>query len=310
MPIIGRAKKIANISKCGIILLFNFRRHPLVKPISSNVKTPSIHLTPFSVQRYREHASCLSSMQEKQTCSWIKNGWGYISSLFWLSVDFFNWLCCCKWISEKQDHSKTQTIKPAPLPKKPSPPPQQPTETSSSDETSPSEEKSFYTLMCNENETPEKYSAVVELFKSLGTSTFLWWIWDRKKLHNLGERVKALGPHPLGFLYSIFLNKEHTKWIVEFKNQATRGNSILARKTKRNPWEEFLVNQAKNFQKHKDNLSPYLEGFCEELNLELTEITILINKALEQNDVENAKKQWQQLVLFILETRKKHFNIS
>jgi hypothetical protein len=144
------------------------------------------------------------------------------------------------------------------------------------------------------SETKEK---VWSLFSSLGSGSYWSWIPKAISLTKLEDAIVALKPHPLAFLYYLFCNRDHTAHVVHFRKEATRGRWLLKVKTGRDPWEEFVGRQAENFAAQTD-LREMLPGFCAALDIDK-------NKALEYA----RDKRWKELTLYIVETRKKHFNL-
>jgi len=138
---------------------------------------------------------------------------------------------------------------------------------------------------------------VTELFSALGSGSYWSWIPKAFSLTKLENEIVDIKPHPLAFMYFVFSNKLHTSHIVHFKNEAIQGGWLLRIKTGRDPWEEFLDRQASNLSNQSD-ISQKLPGFCKALRLDNKEMTSLAHD-----------KKWRELITFVYESRKKHFNL-
>lgn len=138
---------------------------------------------------------------------------------------------------------------------------------------------------------------VGELFSVLGNGSYWSWIPKAFSLTKKEKEIVDLNPHPLAFLYYVLSNKLHTSHFVHFKNEGIRGRWLLRVKTGRDPWEEFLGRQEKNFSKRSDVLQK-LPGFCKALGLEEKQLTSLARD-----------KKWRELITFVYEARKKHFKL-
>ena len=144
----------------------------------------------------------------------------------------------------------------------------------------------------------EAFDKTSILFHFLGTTSYFTWIAKALWLKQQEKEVRSLLSHPLQFLYYLFCNREKTLYIVHLEKEALRGKWLLQLKTGRNPWEEFLTQEAQSMGTHKNHPN-LLPGFCKALCLN------------EKKAIELAKaKKWRELLLFIYEERKAHFHLS
>ncbi len=137
----------------------------------------------------------------------------------------------------------------------------------------------------------EAFEKTTDLFRTLGTTNYWFWMPRMFSLMAKGEELKKINSHPLIFLYYIFCNKTHTSHITHFKAQASSGRWILRLRTGQDPWEEFLEEQETKFEKYNDILKK-LPGFCKALGLE--------EKPLRE--LANAKK-WRELILLVFQRK-------
>ncbi len=143
----------------------------------------------------------------------------------------------------------------------------------------------------------EGFEKAAELFTFFGMNSYWKWILNTIYILGAEKALRRIDSPPLTFLYYIFCNKTHTSHIVHFKEQAISGAWIMRIKTGRDPWEEFLGEQVKEFAKYSDILEK-LPGFCKALGLD--------EKTAEKFAKE---KKWRELVVFVFESRKKHFDL-
>lgn len=159
----------------------------------------------------------------------------------------------------------------------------------------------FRCLLFNENLcfcSPDAFAKTTELFSFLGSRSYWSWIGNARYLAKMEQETKALITHPLQFLYYLLLNRELTACTLNFKSEAIRGESLLKLKSGRNPWQDFILQQAAGFDHHRSDLHQHLPGFCQLLSL-------------DQERIEEFARDedWEGLIEFSLESRKSHFKI-
>ena len=132
----------------------------------------------------------------------------------------------------------------------------------------------------------EAFVKTSELFKILGTTSYYSWIANGISLWKRESGLIGFKTPPLVFLYFILLNKVKTSYIVHFKAQSSWF------------WNQFLSRLGTDIAKIQDQLPELLPGFCKALSLD----TQMAQKLVQG-------KKWQELIGYIIESRRDHFNL-
>lgn len=143
----------------------------------------------------------------------------------------------------------------------------------------------------------EKFQLACNIFKTLGAGGPWHWYWNRSQLIQWQTELEKFPPNPFEFLYFLFHDQEMTASMVSFKEQATTSTAtmVCALIGRKNPWDEFIDHESRSFAEHG---SPeMIPGFCTLLKLDQSIVSTFFNN-----------KKWSELILYLLEERKKYFN--
>lgn len=137
-------------------------------------------------------------------------------------------------------------------------------------------------------------------FAQLGTLGPWGWYRNWKEIDQAKKELVAIKQHPCEFLYLILHSSKSTGHLMHFQSYAT--GSLTERLSRLcgqgKPWEQFLNKQVRNFEKRKEEIAPFIPGFCKALDLEREKVEALAKAG-----------QWKEMILYAYEARQKQFQL-